>query len=255
MYILFLFLSCRSIPDAPKSLDLLGSYIFENFDQDNPQYLQQGVSNLDIWVSENREAVLEGYRIENLSQVAISELGMSDDTILENLLGAAVATDVQNTLDVFLPTILKTDPMELSPDAYGYFHQDWNGNIDCFLQKECDLLTYIPEGLLLFPLGLEIESTVSGQFRWVHVDDMSYVVQRRWMVEPGKSNKDWMQIDQDYALAIFIPMSDGLRIVDLEWVVTYLGDMPVPEDFVLKLAIEAMQDSRTDVDSYIDQSQ
>ena len=133
-------------------------------------------------------------------------------------MGTAVAIDVQNTLDIFLPTILKTDPMKLSPDAYGYFHQDWNGNIDCFLQKECDLLTYIADGLLLFPLGLEIESTVSGQFRRVHVDDTSYVIQRRWMVEPRQSNKDWMQIDQDYALAIFMPMSDGLRIVDLEWV-------------------------------------
>lgn len=83
MYIFFLLLSCRSIPDAHKNLDLLGSYIFENFDQENPQYLQQGVSNLDVWVSENREAVLEGYRIENLSQGTISELGMHDDTVLE----------------------------------------------------------------------------------------------------------------------------------------------------------------------------
>ncbi|MEC7985159.1 MAG: hypothetical protein VX278_08340 [Myxococcota bacterium] len=250
--LLFL-LACRTIPDAPKDLDLLGSYLFEHFSQEDPLYMEQGTGNLQDWIASNREAVSEGYRIENLSREAILDLGMSEDISLEGLVGAAVATDIHHSIETLIPVLLTTDPMELSPGSYGYFERTWNGDLDCFVQQECTHVEYEANLQNILPLGIEVESSIKGQYQWIYIDERPFVAQRRWMTSSGTSNQDWLVIDQDYALSIFLPTDNGMRFVDMEWVVTYLGDMPIPENFALSLAIKAMQDGRKKAETFIDE--
>ena len=246
----WLFVSCRSIPDAPIELDKLGSYLFENFEQEDPLYMEQGVRNLHYWVLENREAINEGYRIENLSEEAVSALNVHDDFGLEDLIGAAVGTDVAYDLEAVLDVILTTDPMEVSPEAYGFFETEWQEDITCFLQKECRSLPFFSNLQNIFPLGIEMTSYVQGKYIWVSIDEGDFVVQRRWLIE-GASNRDWLNVEQDYALMVMMPTTQGTLFVDIEWVVTYLGDAPFPEDFALGMAIDAMQNGRETLEEYI----
>ena len=128
----------------------------------------------------------------------------------------------------------------------------WDGDIQCFVSQECTSISFVADLQNLLPLGVEISSTIAGEYRWIYVDDKVFVVQRRWMPVPGESNRDWLNIDQDYALAVYLPTEGGMRFLDMEWVVTYFGDMPVPEDFALSLAIQSMHEGRKNVEAYID---
>ena len=52
-----------------------------------------------------------------------------------------------------------------------------------------------------------------------------------------------------------MPTSEGMRFMDIDWVVTRLGDIPAPEDFMLNLAIDAMSKSRKQLEAYIEENQ
>lgn len=245
-----LLLSCRSIPDAPMELDQLGSYLFENFEREDSAYMELGVENLRHWIQGNRESINEGYRIDNITEQAVVELEISSSVDLENLIGAAVGTDVAHPLSNVITVVLESDPMEISPDAYGYFDTQWTGDVDCFLSKDCSLLEYESSLQNLFPLGIEMSSKVQGQYLWVSNPEGDFVIQRRWMLE-GESNQDWLNVEQDYGLAVYMPTEQGTLCIDVEWVVTYLGDSPFPEDFALGMAIDSMQAGRKTLEEYI----
>ena len=151
--------------------------------------------------------------------------------------------------------MITADPMDINPDAYGYFDRTWDNDLDCFLSKECQQINYIADTHSYFPLGIELFSQVYGQYMWVYTEYGDYVVQRRWMLAPGESNMDWFQADQDYAISVLIPTESGMRFMDMEWIVTYLGDIPVPEDFAIGLAIDTIIKNRRQIESYIIENQ
>ena len=90
---------------------------------------------------------------------------------------------------------------------------------------------------------------------WVFTESGDYVVQRRWMLEPGESNMDWFRVEQDYAIGIYMPKESGMRFMDMEWIVTRLGDIPIPEDFAIGLAIDAFIKNRKQIESFILENQ
>ena len=252
---IFLLATACAPPDAPETLDKLGSYMFEEFANPDNRYLEEGVRNLQVWVEDNREEVQEGYRIENLSEEAVRALGLDRETNLEGLIGAAVATDIKFSVEEMLTVALETDPMDIDPDAYGYFERDWDSDLSCFLSKECLSISYHCDIQNNLPLGITTDSKTFGVYKWVFVNDLSFAIQRRYLLEPAISNQDWLEVDQEYAVTVYIPTENGMRFMDLDWVVTRLGDIPVPEDFALNLAIGAMSKSRKQLEAYIEENQ
>ena len=242
---MFLFFAC-SIPDAPQTLDLLGSDLFSEYENPDPRYMEQGVENVRLWVEDNREDVQEGYRIENLSYDAIRALDLSEEVTLDGLIGAAVATDISLPLEDTISFILTSEPTTINPDAYAYFSRVWEGEGDvvCFLAKDCQQINYSADTHGYFPLGIEMISQFYGQYRWVSTQSGDYVVQRRWLTKPCESNVDWFGTEQDYAITVYMPTETGMRFMDMEWIVTHLGDIPVPEDFALGLAIDTIKKNR-----------
>ena len=247
-------ISCAP-PDAPETLDKLGSYLFEEFEHPDSRYLVEGVRNLHEWVEENREEVQEGYRIENLSLNAVQNLNLGQDANLDGLIGAAVATDIKFTVEEMITLALGTEPMEIDPDAYGYFDRDWEEDLACFLSQECLSISYYCELQNNLPLGIVTQAKTRGTYKWVFVDDLAFIAQRRWLLEPAISNQDWLEVDQEYALSIYMPTESGMRFMDIDWVITRLGDIPVPEDFALGLAISAMSKSRKNLEAYYEENQ
>ena len=242
-------------PDAPEELDQLGSYLFVEFENPDIRYMEEGIKNLHEWVEKNREDVQEGYRIENLTLEAVAALDVNEEPNLEGLIGAAVATDIKFSVEETLTIALATDPMEIDPDAYGYFTRTWEGDIDCFLKKECTEITYMAEIQNNLPLGIVTDSRTVGTYKWFFLEEGDFVSQRRWLLEPAKCNQDWLEVNQDYAISVYIPTESGMRFMDIEWVVTKLGDIPVPEDFALSLAINAMSKGRKNIEAYLEENQ
>jgi len=252
--IILCFWSCAP-PDAPETLDELGSYLFTELPNPDIRYMEEGVSNLVSWIQENRENVHDGYRIQNLDTAAISTLGLDEDPNLEGLIGAAVATDTGLELVDVLDVIYNISPLEINRDAYGYFNRTWGDDSDCFFAGNCPRTSYYVEVENNLPLGIITQSKMQGEYLYVTIADTTYIAHRRWFVEPASCNQDWLNAEQNYSLSIFMPTDTGLQFMDVEWIVTKLGDVPFPEDFALSMAIGAIRNGRTSLEEYISTNQ
>lgn len=253
MFYFLLWIGCKSVPDAPKELDDLAAYLFEHFDEEDPAYMQSGIANLITWTENNREKLNEGYRIENLSVEVFEELGFGAED-MDKLLGAAVATDVHHSLDETIEVLFRTDPMAMNPDNYEFNIVDWADSMECFLAKECDFTEYDSHLKNYFPLGIEVETWVYGRYRWVESDRGKVAVLRRWLTKPAVVNFDWLNLDLEFAFSVYLPTEEGMMFVDMDWIIASLGDLPVPEDFMLSLAIDMMRDGRKGLETYMDEN-
>ena len=253
MFYFLLLIGCKSIPDAPTELDDLAAYLFENFDKEDPAYMASGVNNLIAWINGNREKLNEGYRIENLSVEVFEELGFGQED-MGNLLGAAVATDIHYPLEEAIEVLLLTDPMVMNPDNYEFNIVDWANNMECFLEQACDYTEYNSHLKNYFPLGIEVETWVYGRYRWIESDIGNVAIQRRWLTKPAVVNFDWLNLDLEFALSVYLPTDQGMQFVDMDWIIASLGDLPVPEDFMLSLAIDMMKDGRKGLEAYMDEN-
>jgi hypothetical protein len=108
--------------------------------------------------------------------------------------------------------------------------------------------------MIYLPLGIEVESQVKGQYRWIESNKGPVVIARRWMTAPAEANFDWIKFDQEFALVAYLPTNDGMRFVDMDWVIASLGDIPLPEDYLLSTAIDTMKEGRQDLEAYIDEN-
>lgn len=249
---LALLLACSRVPDAPEDLNQLGSYLFTHFEASNPQYLINGIDNLYEWVLLNKSDLEEGYRIQNINEQAVLDLGFADSINLEDLVGAATGTELHYSVSDVLEALLLTSPMDLSPDSYGYFETVWSEEPECFIAQNCPTVEYDSEVENLFPLGIVMENKIHGKYRWVNSSYGDAVISRRYTLE-SVSNQSWLNIEQDYGLSIQLPMSFGTMFIDIEWVVAKLGELSVPEDYALNLAIDAMRTGRQNLEIYMDE--
>lgn len=245
-----LFWSCAP-PDAPQTLDELGSYLFTEFSNTDIRYMEVGVENLEEWIQEHRDEVQEGYRIQKLGEAAIGALELETTPDLEGLIGAAVATDTNLRLFDVLDVIYHVSPLDIDPSAYGYFNRTWGEDSDCFFLESCERTSYYVEIENNLPLGIVTQSKIQGEYLRLTISDKTYIAHRRWFIEPASCNQDWLSVEQNYSLSMFMPTEDGLRFMDVEWVVTKLGDVPFPEDFALSMAIGAIRNGRTSLEEYI----
>ena len=154
-----------------------------------------------------------------------------------------------------LNVIYTVSPLDISPSSYGYFNRTWGDDFDCFFLGTCERTSYYVELENNFSLGIVTQSKMRGEYFRLDILDATYIVHRRWFIEPATSNQDWLSAEQNYSLSIFMPTVDGVRFMDVEWIVTTLGDVPFPEYFDLSMAIGAIKNGRKSLEEYIKDNQ
>lgn len=263
MVVFLVNVGCKRPPDAPETLDDLASYLYEHVMDDEDDYLIAGIGNLEAWLAEddateefetNLEATAEGYTVTNLTTEAVKSLdGVTRD--LENLLGAAVGYDIGLTVDQVIDALIGQDMMEVFPDSYQSYERTFENETDqdCFLDGECDSVDFEISIVADYPFNLTVEADSRVQYRRVELEDgRKPVVQRTWMLKPGESSRDWLQLEQQYFLAVHLPMDFGMRRVETMWVKAYFGEAPVPEAMALSLAVDTMRDTGTKLEAYFE---
>ena len=63
-------LGCKRLPEAPETLEELTNYLFEHFDDEDTDSLEAGIINVEAWLDVHMEQANEGYKIEDLSELA-----------------------------------------------------------------------------------------------------------------------------------------------------------------------------------------
>jgi hypothetical protein len=242
--------ACRP-PQAPKTLDDLSSFLYEHVWDDDEDFLEVGLENLELWLQDHMSELGEGYEITNLSQEAVSGLE-GDDRDVTGLIGAAVGYEVEFPVEDIVLAMTYDDPVEIYPGVYEYYDRTYIQGEDCFATRECNHLEFDVHSNAFMPLGLELEATFRAQYHWVETELGLASVQRVWTREPPIINKDWLTVDQEYFLAVTMPLPNGRsRRVESMWVIAEMGNIDVPEGMALSITIDSMLKSQEYLNEYL----
>lgn len=244
---------CRPLPDAPVELDQLCAYLFEHAnDEDDTRAVEAGAINLDAWLDVNIDATIEGYAVDTLSDDAVNALGDGERS-LDGVKGAAVGHTHEAPLDQLVTALVGDDMMDIYPDNYQSFSRTFDGDVDCFLAGEC--LSIQAESFSVIDytvVTVEVDSMI--QYRWVDTADYGRVaIERTWMRGPATVSLDFLAVDQQYYVWMFIPDNGtgGSRSIQATWMVAELGSGAPPEDVVLNLVVNSMTAGADDLDAWV----
>jgi hypothetical protein len=248
---LLLLAGCKAPPDAPEELNELVGYLFSHVPDEDPAPLAVGADNLDAWLDDRLDETLEGYAVDNLTEDSITALDVGDRD-LTGLAGAAVGHESAFSNDALVDALIEDDPLEVFPDNYISFDRTFDGDEDCFVAQECDWLEAEVRSSLAYPLGLQVETHSTVQYRWVDTDLGSVYVERTWLLEPATVSLDFLEVDQQYFLRMMLPGDDGSLSIQATWVVARLTGDSVPEDVALNLVIGSMAKTADTLDDWVE---
>ncbi len=246
-------MACTPPPAAPDSFDELTSYLVTHFDDEDPEALQAGMSNMRRWLNQNAVEVSEGYRLTELTPEAIDSI--PDPCAVEAQVGAGAAFEVPYPLEEVVEVVLAHDPMEVYADTYVYNDRVFVEDLDCFLDQTCDRTEYHSHIENELALGISIELWMIAQIRRVDLEDGFALLYRSWWSQPGSASLDWIDVQQQYGLSATFATETGVHKLEAGWIDMALGDLEVPEDFALNLVVDSIIDSGAKLEAYLDAQQ
>jgi hypothetical protein len=249
-FLLSLFVGCRPPPDAPETFDELTSYLILHFDDEEPEALQAGMTNMRAWLDEHKEEVSEGYRLTPITPNAVDAI--PDPCPVEMEIGAGAAFEVGYPIDEVVEVALAHDPMEVYEGSFGFNERVYVEDLDCFLAHECEKTEYHSHIENQLPLGIVLEVWMITQIRWVELEDGPAVLYRLWMSQPAQSSMDWINVSQQYGMATTFSTETGVHKLEAGWIDMALGDIEVPEDLALTIVIDSIVDSGDKIQTYMD---
>lgn len=249
-------IGCRKPPEAPAELDELCKYLYSHMSDEEDDYLEAGIINLDTWLQTNIEETTEGYVVQNLDQDTVNALD-GEERDLTGLVGAAVAYDSAFSVDQNANTLVLKDQFDVFPDTYTFYERSWlepeeGVKPTCFKGAECSYAAAENHSIANYPLGLTAETWSQAQYRWVETDLGMALAHRTWMSEPAVLSLDWINLDHQFFMTITIPQESGnARRLQATWMVASLGDSDVPEATALNMVISSMQGTAEEMEAYL----
>jgi len=250
---LYLLLWGCSPIEAPEEYDDLASYLYEHL-QDDPEYLEVGMSQLYTLLEEESEAIDKGYRLNTLSWEAIQMVDDREDAPAD-LLGIAKSVDFSYGVDDLAYVNFQVHPRDVFTNPNAVNERTYIGDPECFVAQECEFLIY--EAVLQRFLPLNIVATIyfSTEIRWVQTEYGMAFIQRRWLTDDPEINVDWLQVDAGYSLAITLPSTTTATAKQIEhvWGGVALGDLPLPEDGAYMVATDVLGNILGQFEEYLDE--
>ncbi len=234
-----LVVACKAPPQAPAKLEELATYIFQHMGDEEPDALEAGVANLDVWLSDNIESAREGYTVSKLSAKAMEDVGV-DSKFAENLVGAAVATNLPKSPKAVTKTLVTADLTRVYPDTYSVYERDWVEGAGCFHTQECDVGTLKAHTVSQYPLSVEVTSDFKAEYRWIEMDRGLAMVQRTWLRKPAEVSADWLSVPAQFFISVNFPQNGATLRLQTTWIAAELGDSPIPEATALNMVIDSM---------------
>lgn len=243
---------CAAPSQAPEELNQLTAFIFEHAQDEDSALLQQGVANLETWMSKRLDETKDGYVVDNLTTESVGQLDQCTRDI-SGLIGAAVGSTSTYTVDELVAVQLNVSPARLKDSTTKYRRELLLNDEACFTANECDFLHYDSFTKQKFALGIQTDSVSRVQWRWVEMEDGHAIVQRTWLALPLQASPAWFDVKEQFYLNVLMPRGDRSVRLQAVWAVTQIDDAPVPENMALQLAINQMQEDAELYDEWLDE--
>jgi len=240
--------ACSGPPRAPKELEELASFLFENTRDAEEEELAVGLENLADWLDDGYAEASEGYEIRRLSQGAVDALdGREFD--LTGLTGAAVATRIQHKVKPVVKVIATADATKVYGNTYLEYERTWDTDASCHVERDCPWGEANIRSLADYGLA-KVESRYRSEYRWVDTADGWAHLQRTWLLEPI----DVLGIETVSQFYLAVSLPDGARTERLQasWVAFQSDTIPISTDSALNQTIKSLVDTEEDIDVWLD---
>jgi hypothetical protein len=249
--VLLLLVACHRLPDAPEDLDALMSYIYGHTADEEPDALEAASGNLSAWLDLHLQDTLTGYAIQDLDAETVAALDAGSPD-LDDLVGAAVGHESPwpaETVGLEASVAPGTDLENWGTEGEGKVYRS---DPACFAAQTCDWLEAEEWTSDEVALGIVADTHWWRQWRWLHLESGTGMVERQWTLEPATFNVSFLQMDAQYYTWIFLPVEDGTSVsVQATWIVARLTGAPVPEALAMKLVTDHMIDMGTRMDERV----
>ena len=241
---------CKRLPEAPAKLEDLCAFLFEHYTDEDTGYLEQGLINLDVWLENNFQETQEGYFVDKMRKRGAEEL-VGREVDCENLVGVSSAYDIRHPLDDVMNVVLKHDQADVY-STYESVERTYDPKPACFLAETCEEITYKQDSVSNYAMNLRADVTLEGQFRRVPFGDGTAIIRRIWMTR-SEFNFGWLNLDESFNLIVTLDKGDYTRRLESIWVVTKMGEAPVPEALAMQLTLDTIQEGGVELETYLDQ--
>jgi len=241
--------ACKPPPDAPEDLDDLCGYLYSHHDDEDLDAMEAGLSNLAAWLDLHWEEASEGYVVTELTQETVDSLDGTQRSV-QGILGLAMAHRSSHDVLASATAIAGTAQDVVFPELYDSYEREYIGDPECFLDQDCPRLEALEEMVTSYALGVTSTSNAHSQYLWGEPDPGSAMVMRNWFVAPPEVNFDWISIQEQYYLNLFLPRDNGSYRLQAMWLVFEQDN--VPEDMALSMATSDMTDNFEQFDAYLD---
>ena len=213
---------CRP-PEAPTELSELGAYLYRNFEEPDPAWLQVGMQNLLLIFSDADLSVDYEERAFTLTPLTEADLEGIDrpdaDPGEAQGIGLAGASAYPPTDHASL--VILTDQTPISPSSPALYTRSFLEPEDpsCFPERQCDPLrtwnTFIKENALM-----SIPCEMHKDYRWVELADSPGqwgVLGRSWFPWEAVGEQGQNTIHQSYSIDAFVPDGGGTLHLQVIW--------------------------------------
>ncbi|HCP46135.1 MAG TPA: hypothetical protein DIU15_08845 [Deltaproteobacteria bacterium] len=210
-------LGCTPPPEAPEDLSELNRYMYREWDAEDPEVLEAGITNLDEFV---QAMDFDG----ELGDRASAPTGLEEEDVIdvERPAGRSLLDTVNVALAYHSPwpitdhaaLIIREDQAPAQPSAPEYTRYFLNvDDPTCFVTQDCDMLQTSADVIRQNPL-MSVHMSFFKSFRWTEISETDTqearraIVARSWMADSFESETPGTVLWQSYAIDIWMENSD-----------------------------------------------
>lgn len=212
---LLVLLACKNVEPAPEGLDDLAHYFWDHFDDGDTEALNAGVVNLHAAIDGDTRSDITDGSISNLSVDQLAIVGMEQEDpsdaygiFIANLIEGCDLEQIE-----FLTYAENQD--ELHPDTYVDYGREYTSDIDAYLAREEEQLTWLTT-YEVSGFASDYIASLDGWLRYLPEVDAEttphgpVLVSRGVLTEPAYfSGSDERALFQDYQLEVYYERAPG----------------------------------------------
>lgn len=231
---------CAAPPEAPRDLDALMGFVFAHAETPEDASFQLALGNLSAWLDENVDQTVEGYQVNTLAPEVVEALGL-EPSLPDALVGAAVGHVSTWPADWLGTSNAIGDDHDLSAPVDPLEGRLYQTDAECFRQRSCDRLDSEEWSTDELPLFITSRVHWIQQWRRVELASGTAMVQRWWIDRPIEFNVDFLKVQRQYYLWVFLPREDGSSVsAQATWIQAEISGAPVPVGTALSLVVDTM---------------
>jgi hypothetical protein len=208
---------CASLPEAPTELSSLSTWLFRNFESEDPELLGVGLGNLQAFL-EGR-GVDDDYDDQAWEIAPLAEADVADVTHPDREPSAALPVGLV-AVSAYPPAehtrvVVLTDQTPVEPASPELYERSFLEPTDpaCFPDQACDLLR-TDNRIRKENLLMSIEYSKRKDYRHARVlrgdmDPQHGVIGRSWFEEEALGEQEATAIHQSYSIDVFLPDGAG----------------------------------------------